>query len=74
MVSSGFPVSSPISETIIFRMPKRSTDTNQQESSGSTTPEDAIGMSAKETGFKTFDKAFVKSARTLEAHPIVELP
>lgn len=33
-----------------------------------------LAMSAKETAFKTFDKAFVKCANTLEAHSIVELP
>jgi hypothetical protein len=33
-----------------------------------------LAMSAKETGFKTFDKVFVKGARTLEAHPLVEMP
>lgn len=33
-----------------------------------------LAMSAKETGFKTFDKAFVKCSRTLETRPVVELP
>ena len=30
-----------------------------------------LAMSAKETGFKTFDRAFVKNARTLQTHPEV---
>jgi predicted nucleic-acid-binding protein len=33
-----------------------------------------LAMSAKETGFKTFDKAFVKIAKTLETHPEVSQP
>lgn len=33
-----------------------------------------LSMSAKEVGFKTFDKAFVKAARTLQAYPRVALP
>lgn len=33
-----------------------------------------LAMSAKESAFKTFDKAFVKSAQTLEAYPVVNLP
>ncbi len=33
-----------------------------------------FAMSAKESAFKTFDKAFIKSAQTQGAHPEVELP
>ena len=33
-----------------------------------------LAMSAKESVFKTFDKAFIRSAQALEAHPNVELP
>ena len=33
-----------------------------------------LAMGAKETGFKTLDKAFVKAARKLETHPEVMLP
>ena len=33
-----------------------------------------LAMSAKETAFKTFDKAFVKCAQALEAQPYVDLP
>lgn len=33
-----------------------------------------LAMSAKESTFKTFDKAFVKCALALDAHPVVELP
>jgi predicted nucleic-acid-binding protein len=33
-----------------------------------------LAMSAKESSFKTFDKAFVKRAQSLEAHPDVTLP
>lgn len=33
-----------------------------------------LAMSAKETGFKTFDKAFVKIARNAGAYPAVSAP
>jgi len=33
-----------------------------------------LTMSAKETGFKTFDKAFAKSAKAAGAHPEVSIP
>ncbi len=33
-----------------------------------------LAMSAKETGFKGFDKAFIKTAKTLQVYPEVLLP
>lgn len=33
-----------------------------------------LAMSAKESTFNTFDKAFVKCALALDAYPVVELP
>lgn len=33
-----------------------------------------LAMSAKETGFKTFDKAFVKVAKNVSAYPDVSAP
>ncbi|WP_211465738.1 type II toxin-antitoxin system VapC family toxin [Collimonas silvisoli] len=33
-----------------------------------------LAMSAKENGFKTFDKAFLKKAKELGAYPIVTAP
>ncbi|MBI1835279.1 MAG: hypothetical protein HYR92_05945, partial [Burkholderiales bacterium] len=33
-----------------------------------------LAMSAKETGFKTFDKAFAKTAKALAAYPEVSVP
>lgn len=33
-----------------------------------------LAMSAKENGFKTFDKTFLKKAKELDAYPIVTTP
>lgn len=33
-----------------------------------------LALSAKESGFKTFDKAFIKSAKSLMTHPKVSAP